>query len=721
MILQDQGTAQVIRTIMDRALQTRPKTDVHYRPFQPCPFVRYVRALGSLRVDLDAMYPEAKEGDSVIADFCIRCLQEEEIYLNVSGNVCVWYEKQLIYDGRSHEKMEERQGEKNGGNEWDQRLEEPVHLPIRVKTEKENPVRILCEKRAEEPFAFEVLLSVKRYPGMWANDYLFWARAVLPMEERAGEEGIALSQLFHADEWKGTDDGWAAISYAWPPLLLSGETFPPGETLPQGETFPRGETFDFRNLCQEGDVCYVYSEAARAHRLSFCGTAEEIWVNGMVQKDSEPYLEKGDRVLIRCRRRGDDWYLSLDTANLVLPFLQSGRKTGDKAIFAGPFCGTQCHGPEYEWDFSKVFVNAKGEPVYWRFCDGSELRAYLDSVFFGQWFYALMVGFYGIRDAAACFGDRERQRLFCENMSMLAAWFDYIQYDIRTHVMPAFMPRTAQMNVLDNIGTMGMNLIDAYLDSNDRNLLPLIDRIRYQAEETIPRLADGTYYRVDTMWADDLYMSCPFLVRMGRLTKDSTWFQKAAQQICGFRKRLYMEDEHLFSHIYFSHEERANRVPWGRGNGWVMWTLSEFLMYGEGHVDVSKEKQLFYEMAHRIRELQDESGLWHQVLNRTEEGSYLETSCTGMFLLAFARGVRYGWLERDFLDTMERAWKGLLTHSIDKRGNVYGVCMGSGCAMEAEYYFSIPTICNDDHGTGVILAAGSEYWELRKELEGEPE
>ena len=102
MILQDQGTAQVIRTIMDRALQTRPKTDVHYRPFQPCPFVRYVRALGSLRVDLDAMYPEAKEGDSVIADFCIRCLQEEEIYLNVSGNVCVCYEKQLIYYGRSH-------------------------------------------------------------------------------------------------------------------------------------------------------------------------------------------------------------------------------------------------------------------------------------------------------------------------------------------------------------------------------------------------------------------------------------------------------------------------------------------------------------------------------------------------------------------------------------------------------------------------------------------
>ena len=74
-----------------------------------------------------------------------------------------------------------------------------------------------------------------------------------------------------------------------------------------------------------------------------------------------------------------------------------------------------------------------------------------------------------------------------------------------------------------------------------------------------------------------------------------------------------------------------------------------------------------------------------------------------MFLLGFTRGVKYGWLGEDFLECMERAWRGLLAHSIDREGNVYGVCMGSGCHMDAEYYFTIPTIINDDHGTGVIL------------------
>ena len=95
-------------------------------------------------------------------------------------------------------------------------------------------------------------------------------------------------------------------------------------------------------------------------------------------------------------------------------------------------------------------------------------------------------------------------------------------------------------------------------------------------------------------------------------------------------------------------------------------------MYADGYIDVSEEKKLFYDMAHSIRALQDESGLWRQVLNRREEGSYPETSCTGMFLLAFTRGVKYGWLEKDFLDCMEKAWNGLLVHSIDGEGNVYG-------------------------------------------------
>lgn len=678
-------TEATVKKILEHALITRPKKDVYARKYQPCPFMYFVKTLGAQRLDLNILYPDALPGEGVFVDFDIDCGGTEEVYLNVSEHVQAWYNGVKLSAGESG-------------------TDGMMHLPIRVCEKERNAVRILCVKKEDGSFGFDFLLSVKRYPSMWANDYLFRMKNIFPIAEREGEEGVAVSGLMTEKVYAQLTE--AEVSYVWP------------------DAVSEEETFDFHKLCSKGNVCYVYTEAKETHRLEYHGTVSQVFIKKdktnswelTAQKADFLDVEKGDKLLLACTKEEGIWNLRLDTQHLYLPILKTSQEKGTKAVFTGPFYGDKCHAPEKDWDFSKVFVNEAGESCYWSFCDGSELRLYLDSVFFGQWFYALMVGFYGIRDAAILLKDREHQLLFQDNMSMLAKYFDYVEYDIKKHVMPAFMPRLYEMDVLDNIGTMGMNLIDAYLDSNDRAILPVIERIRYQAEETIPRFEDGTYYRTTTMWADDLYMSVPFLVRMGRLTGDKSWYEKAAAQLHGFKERLYMEDEHLFSHIFFPETGLPNRVPWGRGNGWVMWTLSEFLTYAEDSIDVKEQKKLFYDMAHALKRLQGEDGLWRQVLNRTEEGSYRETSCTGMFLLAFTRGVKHGWLEKDFLPTMEKAWKGLLTYSVDRTGNVYGVCMGSGCAMEAEYYYTIPTIINDDHGTGVVLAAGAEYGALRKEL-----
>lgn len=679
---------EVIRTVMDRALATRPETDVDYRPFSPCKAVGFTKVLGSIRVALDALYPDAKDGSGAVCEFGIACRKTEEIYLNVSPDTKVWFDGCCVYDGIA------------ASVDTAVRLPDDTeasmrHVPLTVKAAAENRVRIACVKQAQKPFAFEFLISVHRYPGMWANDYLFAARAVLLIPEHQGEDGVAISALLVKEALDKKTVRWF-----WP------------------EPLPLTESFDFASLCASGDTSYVYTQALADHTLRARGTISRVLVNGApVQLDGGRLtVRKGDNLLFRCEKRDNKWNLTLDMEKVGLPFLTSARGKGDKAVWIGPFSGAQCFGPEYDWDFSKVFVNEKGERLYWKFCDGSELRLTLDSVFYGQWFYALMVGFYGIREAAAFLGDRKRQKLFVKNMQMLNRYFDYIQYDIQTHVMPSFMPRTAVLNVLDNIGTMGMNLLDAYFDSSDRQLLPLIEKLAAQAETAIPRLPDGTYDRIDTMWADDLYMSCPFLVRMAKLTGNDMWLQKAAAQIRGFSARLYMPDERLFSHIWFPDEQQANRVPWGRGNGWVMWTLTELLLAADEKSGFEDLLHLFRAMAERLRDLQGADGLWRQVLNRKEADSYPETSCTGMFLLAMTRGVRNGWLDRSYLPCMQKAWNGLLAKRIDREGNVYGVCMGSGCAHEAEYYYSIPTTINDDHGTGVILAAASEYAALLETL-----
>lgn len=682
---------EIIQTIMAHALQTRPQKEVYFKPFRKMDGVYYEKALSAQCVDLNRMYPEAKDGDVAFVDFYIQTEVDYEIYLNVSGDIKVSFEGKEVFSCF--------EGDAFPQEAYSDGL---YHIPLYVKAAANNAVHIKCVKNGAS-FGVRFLPSVKRYPSMWANDYLYTARILSPVKAYAGEEGVAISPCFATGK-----TGRAALDepISEPVSQEAAYQFPP--------ELPESNMFDFEALCNGGDVCYVYTEARRAHVLHYSGTVAQILMNG---KRISPCADKisvqeGDKILFQCVRQKEKWFLSLRDENCGLPFLQSSRPRGARAVFVGPFYGLQNHPPEYAWDFSKVFTNNRGERLYWRFCDGSQLRIYLDSIFFGQWFYALMVGFYGIRRASQILGDDAGQRLFCENMRFLAQYYEYIRYDIAVNTMPAFMPRISAMHVLDNIGTMGMNLIDSYFDANDAQLLLLIADIARAAENAIPRFPDGTYYRTDTMWADDLYMSCPFLIRMGRLTGNSDWYEKAKQQIEGFAKRLYMPEEKLFSHIFFTDRNAANQIPWGRGNGWVMWTLSELLMLAEGTVDLSAPLRLFREMAYAIRALQTPSGLWRQVLDSKEEKSYLETSCTAMFLLAFVRGVKYGWLEKDFLPCIKRAWNGLLHHSVDKHGNVYGVCMGSGCAMEAAYYFDIPTIVNDDHGTGVVLAAASELYEL---------
>ena len=46
-----------------------------------------------------------------------------------------------------------------------------------------------------------------------------------------------------------------------------------------------------------------------------------------------------------------------------------------------------------------------------------------------------------------------------------------------------------------------------------------------------------------------------------------------------------------------------------------------------------------------------------------------------------------------------------MLHKIDSSGNIYDVCRGSSCSMEAKYYIELGTVDNDDHGTGIILSA----------------
>ena len=671
----NQDIYYVANTILKNMLKTRKKTEVTYRPYKRTEAVKFNDILSWQTINFGAVHPEAKDGDAAYADFHILCSADEEIYLNVSSNVTVIYNGETIFTSRAEsdcgEKME--------------------HLPISVKKNGTNSVRIYCQKYAGK-FSCRFLLSVKRYPYMWANDYLFYARAVLPNENTVYEEGVA-----------------------FPELIENAEVY----DIPYIEQQPEVEEGVF-NFDTSDAIYYIYTESVKDGVIDVSGNILYGFLNGkQYESTGVVRVKKGDRLLLCVKTDETGVGAVLQGENYGLPWVSSERIQGTKAVYIGPFKTEQADACRYMDEKERVYPDEAGKKLFWKFNDGSDLRIYLDSVFYGQWFYALMVGFYGIRSIGKSFKNEKSTEYFCDNMNFMAQYFEYIRYEIERYGMSSFMPRIGKTDVLDNTGTMGMNFIDAYFDTHNEKLLSVIEFIGKCIETTVPRFEDGTFFRIKTMWADDLYMSCPFLVRMGKLTGDAVWYQKAISQIRGFKERLYMQDKHLFSHIYFVDKGCDSKVAWGRGNGWVMWTLSEILLYADGKADTLEIKQLFSEMASALKQYQSESGLWRQVIDCNEEESYPETSCTGMFMLALIRGVKNKWIDKSYLSCIKKAWDGLLKNSIDSEGNIYGVCMGSECSMDKRYYFAIPTIKNDDHGTGVILTAAAEYKNLMEITEME--
>ena len=236
--------------------------------------------------------------------------------------------------------------------------------------------------------------------------------------------------------------------------------------------------------------------------------------------------------------------------------------------------------------------------------------------------YAVQVGLHGLMHAAKTTGNMEHLKYYVDSIQTMADYFDYKDWDKEQFGDPTLTPRAWGLPDLDACGTIGVSLIETYEMTGNPKLLPVIHAIGNAVMTHIPRFPDGTYFRVNTMWADDLYMSCPFLARLYRLTGDKTYEDQVHLQVEGFRKRLWIEKEQIFSHIYFPKEEQMSGIPWGRGNGWIAVTLTEILtLLPKDNPHWAEELQLFQRFMQGVLACQDPCGMWHQVLNRPD--SYL--------------------------------------------------------------------------------------------------
>jgi len=242
----------------------------------------------------------------------------------------------------------------------------------------------------------------------------------------------------------------------------------------------------------------------------------------------------------------------------------------------------------------------------------------------------------------------------------------------------------------------------------------LIDTIAAYISHGQARLSDGTLCRPEprewTVWADDLFMSSPFLLRYAKLTGDNSYYDDAANQVLLFNDKLFDPELNIYYHGWFSDTEENTAVHWGRANGWIIWAATEALInLPKDHKDYNKILDIYRTYIESIVNYQDSSGMWHQVIDHPE--SYEETSSSAMFTLAIARGVTNGWIDEDYKEYAVKGWNAI-ADKISEDGVVEGICRGTGIGDNLEFYFNRETPPNDPRGLGAVLTAGVEVQKL---------
>ena len=260
---------------------------------------------------------------------------------------------------------------------------------------------------------------------------------------------------------------------------------------------------------------------------------------------------------------------------------------------------------------------------------------------------------------------------------------------------------------LDDNGPMGASLIELQMRKPNKAFLNYINETNDHLMYAEPRLEDGTIARLwpheNTIWADDLFMGVAFLCRMGKMTGDTKYFDDAANQVLNYTKYLWHPEKQIYYHCYHTDIKEHGVAHWSRANGWILMAQADLLtMLPKDHPKRQALIENFKQQVSGVARYQGKNGLWYQVLDKTD--SYEEITGTAMFVFGIARGVREGWIDKDFIYVAEQGLKGMMTKMTDE-GDVTAICVGTGIMPSLSFYYNRKTQENAPMGEGPVLRA----------------
>lgn len=564
--------------------------------------------------------------------------------------------------------------------------------------------------------------------GTWIGKWDMYT--LMPTKERDGQEGFVFTELVPDDYVPEFEIGMSEKDFdkkLYPIINWSDDEMKKGQLTrmfgtPNGQ-YAVGYTKVFAD--DINNTTHKFTLDTKGETVVYIDKKEVFKTKGGKETfDAQLPLGTYD-VYVKCICGGSDWGYTLECDTVEFESAARVKGTDDVWMYIGTFVNDF----EFPFDTASDMLHIVGEPAtYWRLdAPDTFVRPYNENTLFGRWNYPLGVTMYGLLHTAIAIGSEDIKNYIKDHVQLCIDTLEYALWDKEQYGGATSIHNLlTSIDSLDDCGSFASMMLEVNKYLGLRDVKKVADYVGDYIYNHQSRLEDGTFFRKEmmhhfhnmTMWADDLYMSVPFLVRYSQFTGDQKYLDDAANQFFGFKKRLFMPEEKIMSHVYdFKYDSKTN-VPWGRGNGWVVFSMTELLeVLPEDHPKRNDLIEFLNTLCEGYLALQDDEGMWHQVLNDHE--SYPETSCTSMFIYAFSRGIRFGWLKNPekYVKAIYKAWKGISKTSVDSNGNVYGVCRGSEFSFIADYYkYELGWNLNDTHGTGIVMLAGIEVIRLNKFL-----
>ncbi len=564
--------------------------------------------------------------------------------------------------------------------------------------------------------------------GTWIGKWDMYT--LMPTKERDGQEGFVFTELVPDDYVPEFEIGMSEKDFdkkLYPVINWSDDEMKKGQLTrmfgtPNGQ-YAVGYTKVFAD--DINNTTHKFTLDTKGETVVYINKKEVFKTKGGKETfDATLPLGTYD-VYVKCICNGSDWGYTLECDTVEFESAARVKGTDDVWMYIGTFVNDF----EFPFDTASDMLHIVGEPAtYWRLdAPDTFVRPYNENTLFGRWNYPLGVTMYGLLHTAIAIGSEDIKNYIKDHVQLCIDTLEYALWDKEQYGGATSIHNLlTSIDSLDDCGSFASMMLEVNKYLGLRDVKKVADYVGDYIYNHQSRLEDGTFFRKEmmhhfhnmTMWADDLYMSVPFLVRYSQFTGDQKYLDDAANQFFGFKKRLFMPEEKIMSHVYdFKYDSKTN-VPWGRGNGWVVFSMTELLeVLPEDHPKRNDLIEFLNTLCEGYLALQDDEGMWHQVLNDHE--SYPETSCTSMFIYAFSRGIRFGWLKNPekYVKAIYKAWKGISKTSVDSNGNVYGVCRGSEFSFIADYYkYELGWNLNDTHGTGIVMLAGIEVIRLNKFL-----